>query len=143
MKDTNLDGEQKCRRLFNRSEDYISHVQWLCYSSYERFINYLVEHNYITDNMRQMYNDSPGDFYDTIEEAASQAETYNNNSGKRTLFLDDETGDTGPCSLEASWNYYVEDNNCNGATESNRAFNWYEHIKNSVSYMEEKNITQD
>ena len=93
--------------------------------------------------MRQIYNDSPRDFYDAVEEAASQAENYRNHSGKRTLFLDDETGDEGPCSLEASWDYYVEDSNCNGGTELNRAFNWYEHIKNSVSYMEEKDITQD
>ena len=59
MGNTNLTSDQKCRKLFDRSEDYISHVQWLCYRSNASFIDYLLEHNYITENMRQKYDDSP------------------------------------------------------------------------------------
>ena len=31
MTDTSLSSSEKCKRLFGRNEDYLSHVQWLCF----------------------------------------------------------------------------------------------------------------
>ena len=99
MNDEDLSGNDKAEILFGRTEDYMSHVQWLCYHCYERDVQYLFDHGYFTSEIKDLWENDRRVALSKVCEIADKAETINNPSGKRTLFL--VTG-SGPCTLDES-----------------------------------------
>ena len=145
MEDTNLNSDAKCRRLFDRGEDYLSHVQWLCFRKTDQWIQYLVDHNFVTPNFKSLWEENRNEAWNELSDVVDVAEELNNASGKRTLFLDNRnwTNEEQPCTLEQSWDYYVVEGEANGNTKERKAENWFTHIKYSVSHIEDQGITQE
>ena len=88
MTDTSLSSSEKCKRLFGRNEDYLIHVQWLCFRKSDKWIEYLYEHNYLSDDAKERYGNNYPQFRSDFAEVIDRGENDRNDSGKRTLFYD-------------------------------------------------------
>lgn len=144
MENENLNSDTKCRRLFDRGEEYLSHVQWLCFRHTDTWVQYLVDHNFVTPDFKNSWEENRREAWDRLDEVVDTAEEINNPSGKRTLFLDNsQWPEEEPCTLEQSWNVYVVRGEARGQAKERRAENWFTHIKSSVSYIEDQGITQE
>ena len=143
MTDESLSSSEKCKRLFGRKEDYLMHVQWLCFRKSDKWLDYLYEHNYFTDNAKEQYENDYPQFRIDFSEVIDRAENDRNESGKRTLFYDWRESEEVPCDLNTSYDAYVVEGECNGSFLERKVMNWYNHIKFSVSYMEDRGYVID
>lgn len=136
---SDMDGEEKSQKLFNRPEEYVTHVQFLCLNTTSHNITYLKEHNYLTQEALDLDLSELHDRLNRIADGASRNAGNENRGGTltdpncltvKTVFWYGGFID----SLDKSWEHYVDN--------KRKGYYWYKYIKHCINEIEKSGLIQ-
>lgn len=136
---SNISGEEKSQKLFERPEDYVTHVQFLCLDVTSHDITYLKEHNYLTQEALDLDLYELHDRLTRTADGAARTAGSENRGGDfmdpncltvKTVFWYGGFID----SLDKSWEHYVDNRR--------KGYYWYKYIKHCINKIEESHLIQ-